>query len=281
MDPRSVRSVAQAQIDTEPSFSRPSRLGPESRQFVKLGEHEIRRVLPRLTGRQRAVYTAIRFLVDGWADPPRLRARRIAEVASVPLRSCQLAIDELIDRGVVRREGAAQSPVGCRYSIAVGIDQNDRSYCDRFDRSGGGDTLLPSRSISSRSLPTPPAARARPAVSSSAPTEACKLVDLETARMAAQPFGSSWLGGEYVRRCLQRMVKLPSGADLARFAAHELATSNASRADYPPGVVFHPVRLRAWLERREKRRGGETPQVETAPPTDGARRVLEALGGRP
>lgn len=111
---------------------------------------------------------------------------------------------------------------------------------------------------------------------------------METARTAARPFGSSWLDGSYVRRCLQRLVSqgvdLPSGAELASFAAHELRTSNASRANFPPGVVFNRDRLAAWQARPKPTK--KTEPAERVEPVDpdvharGLARVLAAIGGR-
>lgn len=268
-------------------------LSRQSNRFARVTEADLRLTLPRLSPAERSTFVALRFLCDGWPEPPRLKAPKVAELAGLPLRSCQLALARLIDRGVVRRDGAASDPRGCRYELTPSCDQFDRSSYDQFDRSRPPDTLLGSRSIKPRSLPPPPLPAetepAKPAVA--ALTDGGKVigfVDRLTAKCVAAAFGPAWSDGVYVRRCLSRLVaagvELPDGENLARFVRWQMENTSASEAKYPPGVVFTPERLSAWQARFRKappKTKRETPpEIEhTIPMAEGARRLLAALRG--
>lgn len=115
-----------------------------------------------------------------------------------------------------------------------------------------------------------------------------ELVDTATAKLAAAAFGPAWSDGIYVRRCLSRLVaagvELPDGETLARFVRWQMKNTSASEAKYPPGVVFTPERLSAWLDRCHtalpKMKREAAPEVErTIPMAEGARRLLAALRG--
>lgn len=266
-------------------------LSRQSSRFARVTEADLRLTLPRLSPAERSTFVALRFLCDGWPEPPRLKAPKVAELAGLPLRSCQLALARLIDRGLVWRDGAATDPRGCRYELTPSCDQIDRSSYDRSDRSRPPDTLLGSRSIKPRSLPPPPLPTepepAKPAAATG--TEGGRvigLVDTLTAKLVAAAFGPAWADGIYVRRCLSRLVaagvELPDGETLARFVRWQMENTSASEAKYPPGVVLTPERLGAWRNRARKapaRPKREAPPEPTIPMAEGARRLLAALRG--